>query len=1307
MKGYFLCILLSLCLLFQGGFAKESRENFTFEKSQAPLDVNLYFFEPPGLNNTGYLNLEIHAHKDAYNTKIKLILPNEIELISDSGEWVEDIFEGEDKKYQFAVVPRSEGIWKIRADVVSYQDGFTFGRSAEIFLKVGKSNSDILTLQEVIPATSQCAAFLESEFSEPPPPSMRSPELKKGNQPNINYDTLVGPGEIVVSGYWKYQDKNGISRAYRDARVEIWDSDLFGDDLLVTVYTDNSGYYETPAISNSDGEGGGQEIYVKVFSTDDFSVIVTNFSSSNAYWAQTSALSNVPDGYVDVGTWVISDQNNRQACYIYDKIANEAFDYLYLNANWVNSYNLQVRWAPDNTTDGTHYHPGGTVDLVAGDGWDIDVFLHEYGHFVMYKIYGNSMPSMPSCNPHYWGSHSSLGCAWGEGWANFLQAAIQNNRYYDDTDDQTLHYDYEPPNPDAHHPEDEGAVAASLWDIYDSLSESWDSISLGINGSSSNGIWRIVANDNPVDVLGFYDFWESSSNGNDAQVASILEHHLISVCAVQVAPTGVSASDGTYTDRVYITWNSASGASSYQVYRNTSSSTSGATAISSWQSGTSFNDYNVNPGVTYYYWVKAQNSCGNVSGFSSYNTGYVSCPSQAAPTGVNASDGTYTDRVYITWNSASGASSYQVYRNTSSSTSGATAISSWQSGTSFNDYNVSSGITYYYWVKAQNSCGNVSGFSSYNTGYVSCPSQAAPTGVNASDGTYTDRVYITWNSASGASSYQVYRNTSSSTSGATAISSWQSGTSFNDYNVSSGITYYYWVKAQNSCGNVSGFSSYNTGYVSAPCPSQTAPTGVNASDGTYSDRVYITWNSASGASSYQVYRNTSSSTSGAVAISSWQGGTSYNDYSVTPGTTYYYWVKAKNSCGNESGYSSYDTGYAQVSVASSLLWTQDGSAHLWNFDASGGWAGAIGYGNTSGWTTTSYQRNSDGSSQLLWTRDGSAHLWKFNASGDWVGAIGYGYTSGWTATCYQRNTDGSAQLLWTRDGSAHLWKFNASGGWVGATGYGYSSGWTATCYQRNSDGSAQLLWTRDGSAHLWKFNASGGWVGATGYGYSSGWTATCYQRNGDGSAQLLWTSNGSAHLWKFNSSGGWAGATGFGYTGWRATSYQNSTGSLTAALQTSSIMLNSPTNLSNTSYLNRISRSDSLKETPATIMNYADIPGVFSRNVFKYPGDTVNEVNFAQQNKEDFEIYNKLEVPYIIIKKAGNGGGTVTAKGLRCDKKCMELIIPYDKNTIGTVQVLPNAGSSFVRFETSPGVPLENIQDAQPGEVVIAVFDIK
>jgi len=125
----------------------------------------------------------------------------------------------------------------------------------------------------------------------------------------------------------------------------------------------------------------------------------------------------------------------------------------------------------------------------------------------------------------------------------------------------------------------------------------------------------------------------------------------------------------------------------------------------------------------------------------------------------------------------------------------------------------------------------------------------------------------------------------------------------------------YWIGLIVDYNNAVAESNENNNALAQPrsvtitCPSQSAPGGVSATDGTYTDRVYVSWNSVSGATQYQVYRNTSSSTGGAVAISSWQSSRSYNDYSATPEVTYYYWVKARNACGSVSGFSGYNTGY--------------------------------------------------------------------------------------------------------------------------------------------------------------------------------------------------------------------------------------------------------------------------------------------------------------------------------------------------------------------------------------------------------------
>ena len=92
-----------------------------------------------------------------------------------------------------------------------------------------------------------------------------------------------------------------------------------------------------------------------------------------------------------------------------------------------------------------------------------------------------------------------------------------------------------------------------------------------------------------------------------------------------------------------------------------------------------------------------------------------------------------------------------------------------------------------------------------------------------------------------------------------------------------------------------------------------APTNVSASDGTYSDRVQITWNNSTGASHYHVYRSISNNGT-YLSIGDWQAETMYNDYSASAGLTYYYKISAANSDSgtNQSGYSLYNSGWRGI-----------------------------------------------------------------------------------------------------------------------------------------------------------------------------------------------------------------------------------------------------------------------------------------------------------------------------------------------------------------------------------------------------------
>jgi len=106
---------------------------------------------------------------------------------------------------------------------------------------------------------------------------------------------------------------------------------------------------------------------------------------------------------------------------------------------------------------------------------------------------------------------------------------------------------------------------------------------------------------------------------------------------------------------------------------------------------------------------------------------------------------------------------------------------------------------------------------------------------------------------------------------------------------------------------VADFSWNGSFSVIEPIPSTPSP--PSASDGTYTDKVRVSWSAVSGATSYQVYRSTSSSTNGSLINS--LASTSYDDTGASAGTSYYYKIKACNSSGC-SNYSSANSGYKQT-----------------------------------------------------------------------------------------------------------------------------------------------------------------------------------------------------------------------------------------------------------------------------------------------------------------------------------------------------------------------------------------------------------
>jgi fibronectin type 3 domain-containing protein len=274
------------------------------------------------------------------------------------------------------------------------------------------------------------------------------------------------------------------------------------------------------------------------------------------------------------------------------------------------------------------------------------------------------------------------------------------------------------------------------------------------------------------------------------------------------------------------------------------------------------------------------------------------------PTDITATDGAYVTRVEINWAASSGATYYDVYRATHDA-------SNWTwlflaSSAPASDYTAVPGALYDYSVRAC-SASECSERSSADLGYRRL---SPPENVTASDGSFTNRVQITWTAASQAHYYRVYRATSAG--GTKSDLGSCTDPSFLDTTAIPGTDYYYWVKTfgvnQSYPNNTSDYSAYDTGYRRI-----LAPSSVSATDGTWSDKVVVTWSAVWGATSYKVYRGNND---GSHNIEWWDiTNNYYYDTTATPGTTYYYWVAACDShppCTDGTGP---DAGWRAVATA--------------------------------------------------------------------------------------------------------------------------------------------------------------------------------------------------------------------------------------------------------------------------------------------------------------------------------------------------------------------------------------------------------
>ncbi|OAI45958.1 hypothetical protein AYO44_12210 [Planctomycetaceae bacterium SCGC AG-212-F19] len=184
------------------------------------------------------------------------------------------------------------------------------------------------------------------------------------------------------------------------------------------------------------------------------------------------------------------------------------------------------------------------------------------------------------------------------------------------------------------------------------------------------------------------------------------------------------------------------------------------------------------------------------------------------------------------------------------------------------------------------------GYTNYSATDSLTTTPPAPTGLTAT--TASGQVALSWNPSAGATSYNLYRSTGTGTP--SLYKTGLNSTSFTDTGLTNGTQYNYQVTAVNTAGE-SGKSNQVSATPTLSIPG--IPTGLTAAPG--NNQIGLSWAASAGATSYNIYRSTSSGTES--LLTSGIATNSYTDAGLTNGTSYFYKVTAVNTAG-ESGKSS-------------------------------------------------------------------------------------------------------------------------------------------------------------------------------------------------------------------------------------------------------------------------------------------------------------------------------------------------------------------------------------------------------------------
>lgn len=369
------------------------------------------------------------------------------------------------------------------------------------------------------------------------------------------------------------------------------------------------------------------------------------------------------------------------------------------------------------------------------------------------------------------------------------------------------------------------------------------------------------------------------------------------------SPKGLRATPGN--GKVQLDWNGTSGALSYHVKRSTVSGGPYET-IAEHVTETTFVDSTVHNGTTYYYIVTAVGDNGESGPSNEASVIPIELPdTPPVPTGVQGS--ARDTQAEIRWEEVEDATHYTIYRRVNGQDY--EAIQDQYSYTSYRDGGLTNGQAYEYAVTASN-IGGESALSDRMTITPIASLQTPHLSLTAGD----RAIVLQWTGDDEAS-FTIQR--AQDVQGPfTVLADNVTSRTYTDDSVENGVPYYYRVTAKR--GGQNSLDSRPVGIrAKASDGKPEAPNGVKALN--LQNEVQLSWDSASGAEAYHIYRRSGGEETFQLVAEHVQGH-SYLDQGLPIGSTFEYTVAAVN--GHGAGY-----GSAIVKATTSKVITvaQDGS----------------------------------------------------------------------------------------------------------------------------------------------------------------------------------------------------------------------------------------------------------------------------------------------------------------------------------------------------------------------------------------------